>query len=53
MINVEKSSINNLIGYIHTLLDFVDVEEEENIELVNGGFNQFVKPIIEKLFEEE
>lgn len=53
MINIEKSSINNLIGYIDTLLDFVDVEADENIELVNGGYDKFVKPIIEKLYEEE
>ena len=52
MINVEKSKIDSLIGYIHTILDFVDVEADENVELVNGGYDKFVKPIIELLKEE-
>lgn len=51
MINIEKSKIDSLIGYVHTLLDFVDVKADENVELVNGGYEQFVKPIIEKLKE--
>ena len=51
MINIEKQEIDSLIGYIHTLLDFVDVEEPENVKLVNGGYDTFVQPIIDKLKE--
>ena len=52
MINIEKAKINSLIGYVHTLLDFIDVEEKEYVKLINGGYDDFVTPIIEKLKEE-
>ena len=51
MITIEKAKIDSLIGYVHTLLDFVDVEEEENVNYINNGYNDFVKPLIEKLRE--
>ena len=51
MITIDKAKIDSLIGYVHTLLDFIDVEEDENVELVNGGYNDFVKPVIQILEE--
>ena len=51
-ITINQANIENLIGYVHTLLDFIDVEDfedKENAELVNGGYESFVKPIIKTL----
>ena len=48
----ERRIIQDLVNYIHTILDFVDVEsfeDEENVEIVNGGYEEFVKPAIEYL----
>lgn len=53
-ITINKIDMNNLIGYVHTLLDFIDVEDFEdkkNVELVNGGYESFVEPIIKALKE--
>ena len=49
MINIEKTKVNGLINYITTLLDFIDVEEEENIKFINEGYDEFVLPLIEKI----
>ena len=49
---MEKEMIKNLVNYINNILDFVDVESfenEENVEIVNGGYEEFVKPAIEYL----
>ena len=50
-ITFEERDIGALIDYIHTVLDFVDVEdlEEENKELVLDGYNKFVEPITNAL----
>ena len=51
-ITIAKKDIEYLIGYIHTLLDFIDVEDfedEENKELVNDGYDSFVEPIAKLL----
>ena len=51
-IAIDKRDIESLIGYVHDLLDFIDVddfEDEENVELVKGGYESFVKPILEML----
>lgn len=51
-IMIDKHNLESLIGYIHDLLDFIDVddfEDEENVELVEGGYELFVKPILEIL----
>lgn len=53
MITIDKAKIDSLIGYIHTLLDFVDVEEEENVNYINNGYNDFVEPVIQILHEQE
>lgn len=53
-ITINKIDIANIIGYVHTLLDFIDVEDfedEENVELVNGGYEIYVEPIIKALKE--
>lgn len=53
-ITINKEDLQNLIGYIHTILDFIDVddfEDEENVELVTNGYNDFVEPIL-KVMEE-
>lgn len=52
-ITVNKNDITSLIEYVHTLLDFIDVDDfddEENIELVKGGYKNFVEPIIEVIY---
>lgn len=50
---INKTDLENLIGYIHTVLDFVDTEsmEEENVDIVADGYTDFVEPII-KVIEE-
>jgi hypothetical protein len=53
MITIDKTKIDSLIEYIHTLLDFVDVEEEENVNYINNGYNDFVEPIIQILHEQK
>ena len=48
-ITIDKRDLEALVGYVHDLLDFIDVddfEDEENVELVNDGYDSFVKPII-------
>lgn len=45
---VSKHELEKLLGYVHTLLEFIDVEgfeDEDNIILVRGGYDSFVKPI--------
>lgn len=52
---VNESDLSGLIGYVHTLLDFIDVddfEDEENVDLVNGGYDDFVEPIIKAMREQ-
>ena len=54
-ITIDKRDLESLVGYVHDLLDFIDVddfEDEENVELVNGGYDSFVKPILEMLEED-
>jgi hypothetical protein len=51
-ITINKKDIENLIGYVHTLLDFIDVddfEDEDDKDLVNDGYDRFVKPIINSI----
>ena len=45
---VKKSDLDALLGYIDTLMDFIDVEDfedEENVDAVNYGYNNFVEPL--------
>lgn len=53
MLTIDRTKIDSLIEYIHTLLDFVDVEEEENVNYINNGYNDFVEPVIQILHEQE
>lgn len=50
-IAINRIDMENLIGYINTLFDFVDTEsmEYENAEIVNDGYMNFVEPIMELL----
>lgn len=52
-ITMSKSDLENLIGYVQTILDFVDTEsmEEENVDIVADGYEDFVEPIIKMLKE--
>lgn len=52
-ITINRIDIENLIGYINTLYDFVDTEsmEYENAEIVVDGYADFVEPIIKVLKE--
>ena len=57
-ITINKNDLENLIGYINTLYDFVDTEsmEYENAEIVVDGYVDFVEPIITAInsdFKEE
>ncbi len=45
---IKKSDLDALLGYIDTLMDFIDVddfEDEENAEAVNYGYDNFVEPL--------
>ena len=48
---INKTDMENLIGYIHTILDFVDTEnmEEENVDIVVNGYTDFVEPIMKAI----
>lgn len=49
------NDIKRLIGYVDTLLGFIDVydiEDEENRNLVINGYDDFVEPIM-KIVETE
>ena len=52
-ITLNKKDLENLIGYINTLYDFVDTEsmEYENAEIVVDGYVDFVEPIIKAIKE--
>ena len=52
-ITISKAAMENLIGYINTLYDFVDTEsmEYENAEIVADGYTDFVEPIIKAMRE--
>jgi hypothetical protein len=45
---VKKSDLDALLGYVDTLMDFIDVddfEDEENVDAVNYGYDNFVEPL--------
>lgn len=48
---ITKTQLQGLVDYIVTILDFVDVEEEENVSYVNNEFNASVQPIIDLLHD--
>ena len=54
-VRLRRVDIENLIGYINTLYDFVDTEsmEYENAEIVVDGYANFVEPIINQLKEDK
>ena len=52
---VDRANLENLIGYVYTLLDFIDLESfenEENINMVKNGYENFVQPIENQIKEE-
>lgn len=52
---VNRTDLENLIGYVHTLLDFIDLEsfeDEENINVVKNGYDRLVRPIEDGIKEE-
>ena len=52
-ITINRIDLQNLIGYIHSVLDVVDTEsmEYENAEIVVDGYVDFVEPIIKAMQE--
>lgn len=45
---IKKSDLQALIGFVSTLLDFIDVDEfehQENIKLINEGYDKFAQPL--------
>lgn len=51
---VDADDLTCLVGYVYSLLEFIDVddfEEEENRNLVVKGFDDYVKPMIRNDFE--
>jgi hypothetical protein len=47
-VTIEREKLQGLIGFIHSILDFVDVEsmeDEENKNIVIDGYKNFVKPV--------
>ena len=50
-VTIKKSDFDNLLGYIYTLLDLIDVEgfeDEENRIAVIEGYNKYVSPLKER-----
>ena len=52
-ITINKTDLNNLIGYISTVLDLVDTEsmEYDKAEIIIDGYADFVEPIIKAIKE--
>ena len=50
-ITISKADMQNLIGYILDMLDFVDTEsmDEENVDKVANGYVDFVEPMLKML----
>ena len=51
---VDADDLTCLVGYVYTLLDFIDIDdfgEEENRDLVVNGFDECVKPMMREDFE--
>ena len=53
MITIDKKSTYNLLEYINTLLEAIDIEDEEMIDYINNGYDDFVKPLIKILQEQQ
>ena len=56
MILIKEEQLNNLIGYLHTVLDLVDVdylEDKECAKAVKEGYNDFVQPVIDILTDDK
>ena len=56
MILIKEQELHDLIGYIHNLLDFIDVddfEDTENKDTIDFGYKNFVEPIIQKLEQQK
>lgn len=51
-VKLNKTDLYDLMGYIHTLLDFIDLESLEDTESIKYGYEKFVQPIEEQLKEE-
>lgn len=52
---IDEVQLRDLLGYVQTILDFVDVEDfesQKNKDLVVKGFDDFVGPIY-KLFDKQ
>ena len=48
----ERKIIQDLINYIHNILEFVNVEDfedEENVSIVQDGYETLVQPAIDYL----
>lgn len=46
---IDKSKLYALLEYINQVLEFVDVEDEENVSLVKDGYDEFADPIYKLL----
>ena len=52
---IDEVQLRDLLGYVQTILDFVDVEDfesQKNKDLVVNGFDDFVGPIY-KMFDKQ
>lgn len=53
-ITIDRNKLEDLVGYVHTLLDFIDTddfEDKENVDLVNCGYDNFIKPIVDVIYK--
>lgn len=53
---IDEVQLRDLLGYVQTILDFVDVEDfksQKNKDLVVNGFDDFVEPIYKMLFDKQ
>ena len=50
-ITIDKRLLQGLIGYVHTLQDAIDVEDEEILNEINDGYESFVKPLLDIAYD--
>ena len=50
-ITINKTQLQGLIGYVHTLHDALDVEDEDILAEINDGYESFVKPLLDIAYE--
>lgn len=53
---IKKEQLHSLIGYLHTVLDLVDIgylEDKEYAAVIKNGYNDFVQPVVDIISDDE